>query len=50
MKADLKILISRPDSKVEFIPVIQHGDSHRTALQEWITFSRAKAHEQKANE
>lgn len=50
MKADLTILISRPDSKVEFTSVIQHGDSHQTALEEWITFSRAKAHEQKVNE
>lgn len=31
-------------------PVIQHGDSQRTALEEWITFSREKAHEQDANE
>lgn len=35
---------------VEFTPVIQHGDSQRTALEEWITFSREKAHKQDANE
>lgn len=35
---------------VEFTPVIQHGDSRRTALEEWITSSRAKPHEQDVNE
>ncbi len=37
------------DSLVEFTPVIQHGDSRRTAIEEWIT-SRAKPHEQDVNE
>ncbi len=35
---------------VEFTPVIQLGDSRRTALEEWITSSRAKPHEQEMNE
>lgn len=31
-------------------PVIQHGDSQLTALEEWITFSKAKYHIQNVNE
>ena len=39
-----------PDGSVEFTPVIQHGDSRRTALEEWIVSSRAKPHEKHMNE
>ncbi len=37
-------------SYAEFILLIQHGDSRRTALEEWITSSRAKPYEHDVNE
>lgn len=33
-------------STVESTPVIQHGDSQRAALEEWITFSHGKIYGQ----